>query len=75
MRNPNVKIRIKGEPEIVQEVVNGMRVDDTRFYKSVSRPYLNRNDGDVRVYVTITAAAGSRKYNRREIGSEDTGSN
>lgn len=75
MRNPSVKIRIMGNPETVKEIVNGIQIDENRFYKSVSRPYLNRRDSDVRVYVTITAAvqAESKKYTKARIeGNEDT---
>lgn len=55
MKNPTVKIRIMGDPEIVQRVAEGIQIDNDHFYKEISRPYLNRGDtGDVRVYVTIT---------------------
>ena len=55
MRNPSVKIRIMGDLSTVEEVVAGLQVDESRFYKFVSRVYPNRDDRDVRVYVTITA--------------------
>lgn len=70
MRNPNVHIRIMGDPETVEEVVNGLQIDENHFYKFVSHPYQNRESSDVRVYVTITAAAQTESQRHNRIGIE-----
>lgn len=67
MKNPTVNIRLMGDPEIVQQVINGIRINEDRCYMEVSRPYHNRgNTDDVRVYITITGLPESTG-NRREV--------
>lgn len=54
MKNPNVQIRLMGDPEVIDCIIQGMDIDPARGYIRVSRHYPNRGTGDVRVYVDVT---------------------
>lgn len=54
MKNPNVQIRLMGDPKVIDCIVQGINIDPARGYMRVSRHYPNRGTGDVRVYVEVT---------------------
>lgn len=66
MKNPNVQIRLMGDPEVIDSIIRGMNIDPARGYMRVSRHYPNRGTSDVRVYVNVTMIQSEETRNETD---------